>query len=270
MTQVSLSRHLFWYSLLNSNRFVWSLAIVFSLTIHYFLFFHKNKQYNALPDMVIQETITHVRFSSVTPPPITVVEPQIEIPKPEPVIPPEPTPVEEKIVAEKKPEPVIKKKVKPKPKPKPKPKKKPKPKPKPKPVKKVQKVKVKPTPAAQPVAHNTIPPVKEVKISPVQSKADQRLIEQTRKSYQALLMRHIEVHKHYPRVARKRKIEGKIQVSFTLLANGDIKNLMINGKRSILKKATKNAIDYALPMPQPPKNLSLPMDIKFYMNYFLK
>ncbi|MCN4144990.1 MAG: energy transducer TonB [Thiohalomonas sp.] len=60
-------------------------------------------------------------------------------------------------------------------------------------------------------------------------------------------------------MARKRKIEGEIQVSFTLLPNGDIKNLMINGKRSILKKATKNAIDYALPM-----------DIKFYMNYFLK
>jgi len=134
----------------------------------------------------------------------------------------------------------------------------------------VQKVKKKITPVTQPVAHNTIPPVKEVVVSPIPSKADQRLIEQTRKTYQALLMRHIEVHKHYPRVARKRKVEGKIQVSFTLFADGSIKNLMINGKRSILKKATKNAINNALPMPQPPKQLSLPMEIKFYMNYFLK
>jgi len=262
--------YLLWDSLLNSNRFVWSTAIIFSLSIHYFLFFHKNKPYNALPDMVIQKTITHVRFTSITPPPLTVVEPEIEIPKPEPVTPPEPPPVEEKVVEEKKPEPVIKEKVKPKPKPKPKPKKKPKPKPKPKPVKKVQKVKKKPTPPVQAVAQNTIPPVKEVVVSPVQSQADKRLIEQTRKNYQALLMRHIEVHKHYPRVARKRKIEGKIQVSFTLLGNGTIKNLMINGKRSILKKATKNALNNALPMPRPPKKLSLPMEIKFYMNYFLK
>ena len=107
------------------------------------------------------------------------------------------------------------------------------------------------------------------KPSPIVSKSDVLLIEQTRVSYQALLMRHIEVYKNYPRIARKRHIEGKILVSFNLTQGGKIKNLSVNGKKSILKKASEQAINNALPMPSPPKSLSLPMNVKFYMDYFL-
>ena len=71
--------------------------------------------------------------------------------------------------------------------------------------------------------------------SPIVTKPEPR-IEQTRVTYHALLMRYIEAHKHYPRVARKRRIQGKILVSFSLLKNVTIKNLLINGKKSILKK----------------------------------
>ncbi len=241
-------------SLLNSDHSIWFIAIALSLLTHAALFLQKNLQLNAVPSMIIQKTITHVRFANLSPPPVTVVEPVVEIPKPEPVVIPEKVP--EKVV-KKKPEPI------PKPKPKPKPKKKPAKKPP---------VKVKQTPVKpQPVSFTAKPQInKEIKTSPIVSKPDQRLIEQTRKSYFALLMRHIEVHKHYPRIARKRKIEGKILVTFTLLANGSINNLQVNGKRSILEKATENAVDGALPMPIPPGELDLPMDIKFTMNYFLK
>jgi len=266
-------------SMYDSGSIIWLLAIVASLSVHYVFLFYKNKLHNAAPDIVVQETITHVRFSSIAPPPLTVVEPEIEIIKPEPIILPEilPEPEPEPKVKPKpepkpvaKPKPKPKKKVKPKPKKKIKPKPKPKKKVKPKPRKKPVKASVKKTPQVQPVAQNTKPVNKAAAVSPVRSEADQKLIQQTRKSYEALLRRHIEVHKNYPRVARKRKIQGKILVSFTLLADGNIKNLTINGKRSILKKATKKAIDYALPMPKPPKQISLPMQIKFYMDYFLK
>lgn len=243
-------------SLLSSNHFIWFIAIILSLATHAVLFFQKNTQLNAVPAMVIQETITHVRFARVVPPPVTVVEPQIERPKPEPVSTPE----------------IIKKKTIAKPKKKKKPSPKPKKQPKKKLIRQKPPVKVaKPQLKEQPTSFNTKPQVnKEVKVSPLASRADQRLIEQSRKTYHALLLRHIEVHKHYPRVARKRKIEGKILVTFTLLANGGIKNLHINGKKSILEKATKNAINHALPMPKPPNKLSLPLEIKFTMNYFLK
>jgi protein TonB len=246
-------------ALFNANSVIWFIAIVLSLAAHAALLFHKNNQPAAAPAMITQETTTHVRFASVSPPPVTFIEPEVKTPEPEPVVIKQPAPIPEPV---SKPEAVKKKPVsKPK---------------KVKPIKK--KVIIKKPPVKkqskpikpQPVSLNTNPQInKVVQTSPVISKADLRLIQQTRKSYYGLLMRHIEVHKHYPRIARKRRIEDKILVSFTLLANGSIENLQINGKRSILEKATMNAINDALPMPSPPKELSLPLKIKFHMNYFL-
>lgn len=261
-------------SLLDSNNSIWIIAILLSLAAHAALFFQKNKFYNAEPSMSIQETITHVRFASISPPPVKVIEPEIKKPIPEPILPQPKTP--EKIVEKQPPEPpvkpvVIEKKPRPKAKLKKKPTKKTIQQTKkktttPKPFIQEKITQVKPSPSL-----NTKPQInKQVKISPLISQADQRLIEQTRKNYQALLMRHIEAHKYYPRVARKRKIEDKILVTFTLLAHGSIKNLQINGKKSILVKATKNAISHALPMPPPPKEINLPLAIKFNINYFLK
>ena len=262
-------------ALLENNYTIWLLAVMLSLGAHALIFYQRNSSFNAVPAMVIQETITHVRFASLAPPPPTVIEPQVITPKTEPVVLPEPVPekVVEKVI--KKPEPVVEKQ-----KPRAKPRKKKKPEPKPKPVKPVRKkpltkkppVKAKPSQPAPQVNSNPTKatPVKHIKTSPVVAQADQRLIEQTRMTYQALLMRHIEAHKNYPRVARKRKIEGKIIVSFTLLADGQIKNLRLNGKRSILQKASRNAIQAALPMPRPPSEISLPAEIRFVMNYFLR
>ena len=256
-------------SMINHNypdhdSFIWFIAAAMSLSVLSTLFFHRHNKFNAAPSTIIHETITQVRFATLAPPPVTVVEPEVEQPEVKPVIPPEP-------VVKPEPEP------KPRKKPEAKPKKKKKPKPKPKP--KVKKPAVKPKPPQkafkpveqkQTVSQNIRPEAKKTVSSPVAATADPRLVEQTRMTYHALLMRHIEVHKRYPRAARKRKIEGVILVSFTLLKNGTINNLLINGKKSILKKATQNAINDALPMPKPPKDLALPMKVKFTMNYFLK
>jgi|GEM_PF-1659174 len=272
MTRAIHHEQTFISSPVGSNHFVWSIAIILSLLVHFALFIPHNKPYNAQPDMLIQKTITHVNFAHITPPPMTIAQPQVEKIIAKPIIPPVTVkPIEEK-TAEKKPEAILKKKAKPRtqkiPKPKPKPKVNSKVQPKPEiKLKKMQPtVKKRQTETMANIAdtHN------KLKTSPLKSQADKRLLEQTRKTYKALLMRHIEVHKHYPRVARKRKIEGKILISFSLLDTGQIKDLLINGKRSILKKATANAIDAALPMPQPPKSLAAPLQIKFYMNYYLK
>ncbi len=263
-----------WHSMSHSNTLIWFVAIFLSLSLHLLLFFQAKTTRSAVPDQVIQQTITHVRFANIAPPPPIVIEPPIEQPKPEPIVLPKPEPIQEKVMVEKKPEPIIKKQAKQKPKPtiKKKPKKKLKKKPQIKKRPKVVKKKplLKQQPIIKAVAHSDKVPTKPIHISPVQAKPDPRLLEQTRKSYKQLVRNHIGAHKHYPRIARKRHIEGKIKVSFTLLADGSIKNLLINGKRSVLKKATKEAIANALPMPHPPAQLSMPMKIQFYMNYFLK
>ncbi len=249
-----------------SNNFIWFIAILLSLTTHAIVLFYKNNQNNALPAVISQETTTHVRFASVSPPPVAVVEPEKKIE----VKPPEPEVIQQPIIKE----PVvkklpIKKKVKKKKKPAPKKKPTPKPKAKTKPVTKKpaeKKVTVEKASSLNSPTTNK----KEIVKSPIVSHADKRLVDQIRKNYLALLMRHIEAHKHYPRVARKRKIQGQIFVSFSLLADGNIKQLQVNGKKSLLKKATRNAIQNSLPMPSQPNNLSLPMKVKFNMDYFLK
>ena len=249
-------------NLLKNDNFIWFVSASLSLSVFVVLFILHQQKLNAAPAVVIQETITHVKFSNIAPPPVAIVEPEIKEPEPEKkkieeVIEPEPVQEEPKPIVKAKPKPKPKKKKKPETKVKPKP---PLKKAKPKPVKKKQK-------ASEPVKPVTS---KQAKPSPVVSKADLLLIEQTRVSYHSLLMHHIDVHKHYPRAARKRKIQGKILVSFTLLKGGKIKNLSVNGKRSILKKASHQAVNNALPMPSPPNSLSLPMKVEFYMNYFLK
>ncbi len=245
MTQTS-----FWQSLKENDYFIWFIALLLSIALH-IAFLIKTGNNNATPSNIIKETITHARFSTLAPPPAKVVKPVI-IKKPEPK--PKPKKKPEK---KKKPKKKVKKPEKPRQK---------------KPPFKRKPPREKQKPVAQPTNSQNTKPVKTqtVSASPVIAKADPRLIQQTRTSYLSLLMRHIEARKHYPRVARKRKIEGNILVSFTLLPGGKIKNLQVIGKRSILKKASKDAVNYALPLPLPPKELSLPMEIKFKMNYFLR
>ncbi len=260
--------HLHQPSLLDSPHLIWFAAIVLSISAHALLLLQKKPYHMAEPAMVIQETITHVRFATITPPPIKAIAPEVKITIPTPPQKQQADPIKKSLPKqEAKPE----KKAKPKPELKKKPK-----------VKSVKRIKKKNTTkpvvkqktnqlkAAAPSATEKTQVKKQLKASPIISEADKRLIEQTRKNYYALLMRHIEAHKHYPQVARRRKIEGKILVSFTLFGDGSIKALTINGKKSILKKATGNALNDALPMPAPPKEMNIPMTVKFNMNYFLK
>ena len=254
-----------------SNDYViWFIALVLSLSSHYILFLQRQPLIEA-PSTVIQETITHVRFATIAPAPVKVSEPEVITPRPEPISPPEPVIIQDKPVEPlAKPaavkrtiaKPVKQKKavIKPRPKLVQKPV-------KPKPPTKERTPEVNQQAIAQTTQNKKVTMVKP---SPVVAEADARLVEQTRMSYQALLMRHIEVHKKYPRVARRRNIQGKILVSFSVLADGNIKNLRLSGEKSILKKATQQAVKNALPMPTPPKDLSFPMEIKFTMNYSLK
>lgn len=225
----------------------WGIALILSFSLHAMFILYKNAHIVDAPASNIQKNITHISFSSYSPP----SEPE---PEPEPKSEPEP---ENKPLPEPEPEPQPKPKAKPRPKPKPTPKPK-------------ARQKTKPEPKQKKPVVNVLP--QQTLTTTTSEKPDPVLLNQpqTRQSYHALLLRHIEVHKIYPKAARRRKIEGRIRVSFTLFADGSIKNLQINGKRSILKKASRTAIDGALPMPKPPGELSLPVKVEFTMNYFLK
>ncbi len=87
--------------------------------------------------------------------------------------------------------------------------------------------------------------------------------------YIAQLLRHIEQYKHYPIPARRRGIEGLVQVSFTLSENGRIHDLRVEGGHNLLNKATQRAIEKALPLPASPESIDLPIRLSFNLKYSL-
>jgi protein TonB len=150
---------------------------------------------------------------------------------------------------------------------------KPKPKPKPKPKKKTKRKKAPETkPIPKPIVAETkpiTPPVEKAVVSqppraPIPSSVD------LRQQYLAKLLAKIEAKKYYPRIARRRNLEGKIDVSFNLSCEGKISNLAISGPHSLLRKAAGKAINAAQPLPQPPTQINCPMPIHYAMVYTLE
>jgi protein TonB len=101
------------------------------------------------------------------------------------------------------------------------------------------------------------------------SHSSDELLERERQLYLHKLMSHIESFKYYPRAARKRSLEGEVKVSFMLLDDGNYRQLKLDGKHSILVKATQSAMETATPFPAPPKDIKLPGPLEFTMSYSL-
>ncbi len=98
---------------------------------------------------------------------------------------------------------------------------------------------------------------------------DPALLERAKHEYLRRLMAHIESHKRYPRVARRRGIEGEVEVSFRLLQGGEIGGVAIAQGHRLLRQAVEEAIDSARPMPTPPPELQVPMAISFKVKFSL-
>ncbi len=91
---------------------------------------------------------------------------------------------------------------------------------------------------------------------------------QLRQQYLSRIIAAIQAHKSYPYSARRRHLEGDIQVSFSIDAQGQISELHISGGSSVLRASTKQAIEDAMPFPPPPQHQTI--QSHFIMQYRLK
>ncbi len=119
-----------------------------------------------------------------------------------------------------------------------------------------------------------IQPVHEQAVAPKIKKEVQRQqvddVVPVRQRYFSTLLTHIEGHKYYPRSARHRGIEGSIQVSFRLQANGSISGLIVSGGPLILRRAAKSSVTSALPLPLCPPEITCPMQVSYAMQFKLR
>ncbi len=81
------------------------------------------------------------------------------------------------------------------------------------------------------------------------------------------LKRSINKNKIYPRMAKKRGIQGSVKVSFTITTSGRVTNIRVNGSKAFTK-ATKKAIERSFPIDT--KGVSLPITLNLTLNYRLK
>ena len=154
----------------------------------------------------------------------------------------------------------------PEPPPQPKPKPKPKPKPTPKPL-----PQPKPEPEPPPEPQPEQPPPPEM-TEPQQTEEAMMAANATSgvQDYLALVMQRVERHKNYPRVARRRGLEGSVRIRFLIAADGTVRALNLEDGHSLLRSAARRAVENAMPFPPPPPGAAKPCPIAFTMLFELE
>ena len=228
-----------------------------------FLFFYFNDSIVKIsppPEQII--TMSLSSFEPMLPsPPIeeVVEEPVIEEPLPEPivknVIPILPPKVKKKkiIKKRKKKKKVIKKKIIKK-----------------KKRKKKKKVK-KRVRKRKPIKHHrTKKSIKKVKTSKQRSSKKRTHINPIKKAkFLNLIRGKIDKNKSYPRIAKRRGMQGSVTVSFTLLVNGKIANLKVKGKK-VFQSSARKAVLKSFPINVKNAPLKLPKKIRFTLRYQIR
>jgi protein TonB len=229
------------------------IAIAASVTMHAIWFVQSGGVSGAQQaDMPARTTVTRLTFAApepiARPEPVAIQEPVMEpLPEPEPVAPlPKPVPVKmPKPVKKKQPVLMAKRESKPV----------------------IEKLSV----PAEPVQVASAPAAAAPSaMAPAAPAIDEGLIERERQRYLADLMAHIEQYKWYPKSARRRRIEGMVQVDFTLFADGSTSDISVKNASPVLLAAAREAVAKAVPMPPPPAVIDCPMKCEFRMSFNLK
>ncbi|MDD2451047.1 energy transducer TonB [Sulfurovum sp.] len=78
----------------------------------------------------------------------------------------------------------------------------------------------------------------------------------------------INRHKSYPRMAKRRGMEGSVKVDFTILANGNVSGITVSGPKAFHTSA-KEAVQKAFPVSIKDVPLSLPQKVSITLHYTL-
>ncbi len=79
----------------------------------------------------------------------------------------------------------------------------------------------------------------------------------------------INKHKSYPRIAKKRGMQGTVKVEFTILSNGNVGNISVSGPK-VFHSSARNAVESAFPVNVKNAPISLPKSINITLRYQLR
>ncbi|MDY6979086.1 MAG: TonB family protein [Pseudomonadota bacterium] len=90
-----------------------------------------------------------------------------------------------------------------------------------------------------------------------------------KESYQNHLLRHLEQFRHYPFMAQRRQLEGRVLIRITITGEGRLRNIECLEGSKLFCKAAIQAARNAQPFPRPPTSLS-GKAFKYAMEYKLR
>ena len=79
----------------------------------------------------------------------------------------------------------------------------------------------------------------------------------------------INKHKSYPRIAKKRRMQGTVDVKFTILSNGKVGNISVNGPK-VFHQSARNAVKSAFPIDVKNAPITLPKSINIKLRYQIR
>ncbi len=238
------------------------LISFFTTTLFYLLlvgtYFYVQYQY-LIADQKPQDQTIHLSLATCVPEVIPPVEEPEEVEKEEPV-------VEEEIIEEPEPEPVVEEKpipekiipepIEPKIVPKPIVEKKPV-------VKKKKKVKKKKTKkkVRKKAPSKTTKGLKRSGASRNSTAKKNQFLSKVRQK--------INKHKSYPKIAKRRGMQGKVKVRFTILASGNVGHISVSGPK-VFHNSARNAVKKAFPISTRNIPISLPTSVNLTLRYQLR
>ena len=79
----------------------------------------------------------------------------------------------------------------------------------------------------------------------------------------------INKHKSYPRIAKKRGMQGTVNVKFTILSSGKVGNISVDGPK-VFHSSARNAVQSAFPISVKNAPISLPQSINIELRYQIR
>lgn len=222
----------------------------FSTTLIYLslagLYFYVQERQFVSEEQLELQTI-NMTLSTFVPeviPPVEEVEEE-KIIEEEPVV--EPEVIEEPVVEEEViPDPIIEKII-------------------PKPV--VEEVKPKPKPKVKKKVKKKVKTKKKRKktLSSVASKSSPA----HKNKFLAQIRANINKHKSYPRIAKRRGMQGAVKVKFTILRSGKVGHISVDGPK-VFRNSARDAVKSAFPINVKKSPLSLPMSVNITLRYQIR
>ncbi len=235
------------------------LISFFTTTLFYFLlagtYFYVLTQH-FIADQKPQEQIIHLSLASYVPEVVPPVEEPEEIEE-EPII-------EEEIIEEPEPEPVVEEK----------------------PVIEPEVIIVKKDENITKPKKKIVKKKKKVKKKKIKKKVRKKAPPKTTKGLQrsgsakksnasqknkflAKIRRNINKHKSYPKIAKRRGMQGSVKVRFTILASGNVGHISVSGPK-VFHNSAKRAVKGAFPINTKNAPISLPQSVNLTLRYQLK